>query len=55
MKSAKKKKVNNLNKDEMYEAMQRNSYYLPAYGSTIVNKTWLNDILESNEWCPKYE
>ena len=43
-----------MKKAEQYEAMQRLGYYLPAFSSTIVTKSWLDNVYDKKEWCPKY-
>ena len=35
----------NMNKNQLHEAMLRTGFYLPAVGSTIISKKWLEKVL----------
>jgi hypothetical protein len=41
-------------KEGLYEAMQRNRFYLPKMTSTIVTVNWMLKIKNGEIHCPKY-
>ena len=43
-----------VNKRDLYEACQRNAYYLPRYKSSMITEEWLRAIISGQAWCPHY-
>ena len=41
-------------KDGLYEAMQRNRWYLPKITSNIVTISWMLKVKNGELYCPKY-
>jgi hypothetical protein len=42
-------------KHSLYEAVQRNGYYLPSSKSTVCTEQYLTKVLSGKVFCPKYE
>ena len=40
---------------KLYDAMERNGFYLPSVGSSRVTKKWLADVRAGCAYCPRYE
>lgn len=41
-------------KKDLYEACQRNGYFLPRYKSSMVTERYLIKVIQNQVWCPKY-
>ena len=42
-------------KKDLYEAVQRNGYYLPKPKSGIATEHYLVSVMDTTYWCPKTE
>ena len=42
------------NKKHLYQAMQRNFYYMPALRSPIVTQKYMEGVRDKSIWCPLY-
>lgn len=42
-------------KRDLYEAVQRNGWYVPSYKSNACNEKYLKKVLLGKVYCPKYE
>ena len=40
------------NKRDLYEACQRNGYYLPTLKSTMVIEDYMRRVIQGSSWCP---
>jgi hypothetical protein len=40
-------------KKDLYQALQRNGFYLPSLKSSMIRETYLIGLLENRLWCPK--
>jgi len=40
------------NKRDLYEACERNGYYLPRQKTTMVTEDYMRQIIRGNAWCP---
>lgn len=43
------------NKKDLYEAVERNGWYLPSRKSNVCTEDYLKNVLMGKTWCPKYE
>jgi hypothetical protein len=43
------------NKSDLYEAVERNGWYLPKRKSNACTEEFLKKVLMGKTWCPKYE
>ena len=42
------------NKRHLYQAMQRNFYYMPALRSSLVTQKYMEGVRDKSIWCPLY-
>ena len=42
-------------KRDLYEACQRNGYYLPTLKSTMVIEDYMRRVIQGNSWCPIFK
>ena len=42
------------NRADLYEALQRNGYYLPLFNSSLIQVGWMQQVRDRAVWCPKY-
>ena len=42
-------------KSELYEAAQRNGYYLPKIKSSIITEQYITDVVNGKMLCPRYD
>ena len=42
-------------KKEFYEAMIRQGFYLPPYGSKSINREYLQSVRSGHWWCPRFD
>lgn len=43
------------NKRDLYEACQRNGFYLPKQKTSMVTEEYMRQIIQGNSWCPLYK
>jgi len=40
------------NKRDLYEACERNGFYLPRLKTTMVTKEYMRQVIKGSSWCP---
>jgi hypothetical protein len=42
------------NRRDLYEAVQRNGYYLPKLKTTMITEDYMRNVISGKAFCPKY-
>ena len=43
-----------VNRQDLYEAVLRNEFYLPRYKSSMITEAYLYNVLNGKTFCPKF-
>ena len=43
------------NRRDLYEALQRNGYYLPKLKTTMITEDYMRNVISGKTFCPKYD